>query len=215
MINQSENQKANPDDPTLLPLIMFSSYSYVWNTVTAVFEFLPWPVRWLWFKMCLRGLGSKSYIDYQTHFRYPSKISIGDDVWINRGCRFFASHQIKDAVITVGNHVRFGPEVCIFSAGHDPRFRHLPDMAASVVVDDYCWIGGRSILLPGIHIGEGAVVAAGSVVTRDVPSWSIVGGVPARFIKSRELEGENVVSPVDRVMDVDGYGPGLGDVHGK
>lgn len=175
-------------DPALWPLLAFSSHSYVWNMVYGVLDCLPWPLRYLFFKGCLGRLGRRSYIDHQTYLRYPGKISIGDNVWINRGCRFFASYRVKEVVITIGNHVRFGPEVCVFSAGHDPRFRCLPDTAASVVVEDHCWIGGRAILLPGVRIGEGAVVGAGSVVTRDVPAWSIVGGVPARQIKRRELD---------------------------
>lgn len=188
------------NDPKFLPRVMFSSHSYLWNMVSAASEFLPWPLRHLWFKACLKQLGKRSYIDYRTYFRYPSKISIGDDVWINRGCRFFASYLIKEAVIRVGNHVAFGPEVCILGAGHDPRFSHLPDTAASVIVENHCWIGGRAVLLPGVHIGEGAVVAAGSVVTRDVPPWNIVGGVPARFIKQRKLE-DGVTHIIPRLND--------------
>jgi len=169
-------------------MVLFSSHSYIWNMVGYVFELMPWPIRYLWFKVCLKHLGKRSYIDYQAYFRYPGKISIGNEVWINRGCRFFASFHIKEAVIRIGDHVAIGPEVCVFGAGHDPRFRDLPDTGGSVIIENYCWIGGRAILLPGVHIGEGAVVAAGSVVTRDVPAWSVVGGVPARFIKPRKLE---------------------------
>jgi acetyltransferase-like isoleucine patch superfamily enzyme len=145
---------------SLLNIFMFSSHSYLWNLVNIAIEFLPWPLRYLWFKLCFRRLGKRCYIDYKTYFRYPKKISIGDDVSINRGCRFFASFHIKEAVIRVGNYVAFGPEVCVFSAGHDSRFRHLPNTAGSVIVEDYCWIGGRAVLLPGVRIGEGAVVAA-------------------------------------------------------
>ncbi len=175
--------------------VVFSSHSYLWNLVNLVTELLPPPLRYLWFKLCLKRLGSKGYIDHKTYFRYPGKISIGNNVWINRGCRFFASYHVKEAVINVGNNVAFGPEVCVFSAGHGTRFRKLTNTAASVIVEDYCWIGGRAILLPGVRIGEGAVVAAGSVVSRDVPAWTIVGGVPARFIKMRTLE-----NPTDSTM---------------
>lgn len=157
-------------------------------------ELLPWTLRYICFKVSLKKLGRRCYIDYQTYFRYPGKISIGDGVWINRGCRIFASHHVRDAFIRIGNHVAFGPEVCIFGAGHATNALDLPDTASSVILDDYCWIGGRAILLSGVHIGEGAVVAAGSVVTHNVPAWSIVGGVPARFIKTRKLE-DGTISP--------------------
>jgi acetyltransferase-like isoleucine patch superfamily enzyme len=181
---------AEPDtrgEGGLLPLMLFSSHAFAWNLLHLLLDLLPWPLRHVVFKLCLMRFGRRSYIDYRTYLRYPQKIAIGDDVWINRGCRLFASHGVKDAVIRIGNHVAVGPDVCFFGAGHDIRDRRLPDTAASIVVDDYCWIGGRAILLPGVHVGEGAVVAAGSVVTRDVPAWTVVAGVPARAIKARRL----------------------------
>lgn len=182
-------------DPQLWPLFAFSSYSYAWNLAYSGLDLLPWPVRYLFFKAALHRLGRRCFIDHQTYLRYPSKISIGDDVWINRGCRFFASHHVKSATITIGNHVRFGPEVCVFGAGHDPGSLRLPDTAAPIVVRAHTWIGGRAILLPGVTIGEGAIVAAGSVVTRDVPDWTIAAGVPARVIKPRQLTDPVVPCP--------------------
>lgn len=89
--------------------------------------------------------------------------------------------------IAIGNHVAVAPEVCFLAAGHDHKQLNLPDTAASIVVGDYAWIGARSIILQSVTIGEGAVVAAGSVVTKDVPAYTVVGGCPARVIKEREI----------------------------
>lgn len=89
---------------------------------------------------------------------------------INRGCRLIAFFHHKDVEIVIGNHVAVAPEVCFLAAGHDYNRLVLPDTAASITVGDYVWIGARSIILQGVTIGEGAVVAAGSVVTRDVPA---------------------------------------------
>lgn len=106
---------------------------------------------------------------------------------INRGCRFYASHYHKDVRIRIGDHVAVAPEVSFFAAGHDYRQLSLPDTAASITVGNYVWIGARSVILQGVTIGEGAVIAAGSVVTRDVPPYTVAAGVPARVIKKREL----------------------------
>lgn len=107
---------------------------------------------------------------------------------INRGCQLIASFHHKDVEISIGNHIAVAPEVCFLAAGHDYGYLDLPDTAASITVEDYVWIGARSIILQGVTIGEGAVVAAGSVVSKDVPKYSIVAGVPAKVIKERKMK---------------------------
>lgn len=83
------------------------------------------------------------------------------------------------AQIISANHVIPGTELPIFDSGHDKK---------PVVIEQDSWVGANSIVLPGVTIGEGAVIAAGSVVTRDVAPFSIVGGNPAKLIKMREKE---------------------------
>jgi maltose O-acetyltransferase len=100
--------------------------------------------------------------------------------------------------LTIGNDVMIGPEVMIFTTNHRTDRLDLPmrEQGATdepVVIGDDVWIGARAILLPGIRIGSGAIIAAGSVVTRDVPAGAIVGGNPARLIRLRRAE----TSPVD------------------
>ena len=151
-------------------------------------DLLPMPIREPIFKLSFRAYGRMNNIDYGCYFRYPRKISIGDHVWINRNCRFYASHYIPDAMIILGSHIAIGPEVTFFSAGHDHCVLDLPDTAQSIRVGDYAWIGGRSIILPGVVIGEGAIVGAGSVVTKSVEPYTIVGGNPAVFIKRRVIK---------------------------
>ena len=143
------------------------------------------PLRRLAFRVVLGQMGTSVHIDYGAYFRYPKKIFIGNNVSINRNCGFYASHAVKDAKIVIGDNVVFGPEVALFSAGHDYRYLDLPDTAGSIIIEKNVWIGGRSIILPGVTIGEGAVVAAGSVVSKDVAPYKIVGGNPARVIKDR------------------------------
>lgn len=156
-------------------------------------ELLPHPLRYWIFKALFASLGSDAMIDYQTYFRYPWKISIGNGVWINRGCEFYGSMLAGNAHITIGDHCALGPRVRVLSATHDYHRLDLPDRAASVTIGHHVWIGAGTTILPGVSIGDGAVVAAGSVVTRDVAPFSIVAGNPARFLKFRELDDASAI----------------------
>lgn len=173
-----------------LKRLLFSTYSFAENLLRLVLELLPHPLRYWLFKVILAKLGSDSMIDYQTYFRYPWKISIGNGVWINRGCEFYGSMLAGNAQISIGDHSALAPRVRVLSATHDYHQLDLPDLAASVTIGQHVWIGAGATILPGVSIGDGAVVAAGSVVTRDVAPFSIVAGNPARFLKIRELDLE-------------------------
>ncbi|MBL9156704.1 MAG: acyltransferase [Verrucomicrobiales bacterium] len=87
--------------------------------------------------------------------------------------------------IHVGENVSIGPEATILTLGHDPRSPGFEDKGGPVKIGDHVWIGYRAIILPGIEIGEGAVVGAGAVVTKDVPPFTIVAGNPAVKIGDR------------------------------
>ncbi len=150
-------------------------------------ELLPFIMKYPIYKLLFNRVGSNFHIDFKTYFRYPSQISIGSNVSINRGCSFYPGYKIKEAKIVIGDNVAIGPEVSFFAAGHDTQDINLKDTGALIVVESNVWIGGRSIILQGVKIGEGAVVAAGSVVTKDVEPYTIVGGIPAKFIKTREI----------------------------
>lgn len=170
-----------------IALFLFSTYSYGMNLVFLLLDLLPHLLRIIVFRLILGKLGKEVLIDYGTYFRYPRKIFIGDEVAINRGCGFFASYRASGGVITIGNKVAIGPHVRIFAAGHDPSSIELIDTAAPVTIHNLVWIGANATILQGVEIGEGSVVAAGSVVTRDVPPYVIVAGCPARVIKKREI----------------------------
>jgi acetyltransferase-like isoleucine patch superfamily enzyme len=169
-------------------MVLWRGYTWVMNLVNMLLEILPMCIRNIIYKAMLSKWGGGGFIDYKTYMRYPSKISIGRNVSINRGCRLYASaHSDGKVDIEIGNHVAIGPEVSMFSAGHDYTSLDLPDTYGKITVCDHVWIGGRSIILQGVTIGEGAIVAAGSVVTKDVGAYEVVAGVPARMIKRREL----------------------------
>ena len=93
--------------------------------------------------------------------------------------------------ITIGNNVMLAPRVSIYAENHvfdhpDVLIRDQGVEKKDVIIEDDCWIAANSILLAGVTIGKGSVVAAGSVVTENVPPYSVVGGVPAKLIKSRK-----------------------------
>jgi acetyltransferase-like isoleucine patch superfamily enzyme len=134
-----------------------------------------------------KKLGKNSYIDYGTYFRYPGKISIGNQVIINKNCKFYSSFHDKKAEIIIGNNILIAPEVSVYSAGHDHSNISLPHIGSTVKINDDVWIGARSIILPGVEIGTGAVIGAGSVVTKNVPEFSIVAGNPAIMLKKRTI----------------------------
>ena len=116
---------------------------------------------------------------------YPENIHIGDMVFINRGVILTAPAPISlgknvligpYAVLNSGNHRYKNPAVAIKDQGHD---------LAPIHVGEDAWLGAHSVILPGVTVGRGAVVAAGAVVTRDVDARAVVGGVPARVIGGR------------------------------
>ena len=148
-------------------------------------EILPPFLRTFVFKLLFKEFGKNVFIDYKCYFRYPSKIKIGNNVSINRGCEFYPSRQFKDAYIILEDDAVLGPNVTFFGAGQDPSTPELPDIAATIRVARGAYIGGNSTIRYGVTIGAGAVVAAGSVVIKDVTENTVVGGVPARSIKPR------------------------------
>ncbi|WP_052063456.1 acyltransferase [Nitrincola sp. A-D6] len=111
-----------------------------------------------------------------------NKIFIGNDTYFNSETRF----ECNGDDIVIGNQVLIGPRVSFESASHNIVFEEGKGRGVftkKIVVQDKVWIGAGVIILPGVTIEEGAVVAAGAVVTKDVKKFTVVGGVPARFIK--------------------------------
>lgn len=132
-------------------------------------------------------IGTNVYIGHNTILKayYKNKLHIGNNTWIGQGCFFHSA-----AGITIGNGVGIGPHVCILTSQHRPQNREEPVLFsqlefAPVVLEDGCDIGVNTTILPGVTIGEGAIIAAGAVVTKDVPPYEIWGGVPAKKLTDR------------------------------
>jgi maltose O-acetyltransferase len=112
------------------------------------------------------------------------RLEIGDQTFINRECFFDLS-----AKVTIGKRVSVGPRTVFLTTGHEigsSRNRAGPLVPREIVIGDGVWIGAHCTILPGVRIGDGVVVAAGSVITRDVPDNALVAGVPAQI--KRDLE---------------------------
>lgn len=170
---------------------VFNYFSYAQRLVLPLLEISPPFIRRLIFKATFAEFGRGVFVDYRCYFRYPSKIKIGNNVAINLGCEFFPSRQFKDAYIILEDDVVLGPNVTFFGAGQDPRTADLPDLAASIRVCRGTYIGGNSTIRYGVTIGPGAVIGAGSVVTKDIPGNVIAAGVPARVVKQRYFNSED------------------------
>jgi maltose O-acetyltransferase len=99
----------------------------------------------------------------------------------------FALIDARSGVV-IGDNVNIAGNVTIYTLEHDPDSPTFDTKGGPVIIDDYAYIGSHVVILPGVHIGYGAVVATGAVVTQDVPPYHIVGGVPARFIRERNRD---------------------------
>ena len=118
-------------------------------------------------------------------FNDSSYIKMGENVFIGHACEFVCNTKI-----IIGNNVMLAPRVSIYAENHvfdnpDILIRDQGVAYQTVIIEDDCWIAANSIILAGVTIGKGSVVAAGSVVTENVAPYSVVAGVPAKFIKNR------------------------------
>lgn len=131
-------------------------------------------------------IGKGSTIHMWANFFDPRNIVIGEDSII--GDHAFLDGRDK---IVIGSHTDIASCVMIYNSEHNLEDKNFKAILGKVEIGDYCFIGPRVIILPGVKIGKGAVVAAGAVVTKDVNDFDIVGGVPAKLIGKRDLKKPN------------------------
>lgn len=135
-------------------------------------------------------LGANVYVGHYAILKgyYKNELRIGDETWIGQQCFFHSAGGIE-----IGKRVGIGPSVRILTSVHEEAGRSVPVLFAPVrfapvVIEDDADLGVGTIVLPGVTIGRGAVLGAGSVVTRDVPAYTIAAGVPARVLRERTAE---------------------------
>lgn len=139
--------------------------------------------RLLIYKMAGIKIGKGSRIHIGARFFYPANIRIGQGSII--GDNVFLDGRDK---LIIGNNTDIASDVMILNSEHDINSEDFHATNAPVEIGDYVFIGPRVIILPGIKIDKGAVVAAGAVVTKDVGEYMVVGGVPAEVIGERKIK---------------------------
>jgi acetyltransferase-like isoleucine patch superfamily enzyme len=150
-------------------------------------------IRRFFYRLFGMHIGSGSTIHMMARIYDPRHIRIGADTIIGERASLDGRMQMvnSNGGLVIGDHVDIASEVMIWTSQHDLKSPTWAAIEKKVTIDDYVFIGPRSILLPGVHIGRGAVVAAGAVVTKDVEALDIVAGVPAKPIGKRPVEQLN------------------------
>lgn len=168
-------------------LYRFLCYSY-----RGIYKFFVMPIL----KGALEKHGQNIYIGPHSNITYENT-SIGSYSSIGHSACFMSTR----AKIIIGNHVMFGPHVSIITGDHRIDYlgrymntiadeEKLPENDQDVVINDDVWIGSNTIILKGVSVGEGSIIAAGSIVTKDVDPYSIYAGIPAKKIKDRFSEDQ-------------------------
>jgi acetyltransferase-like isoleucine patch superfamily enzyme len=130
----------------------------------------------------LVGEANGAFINPPFYCDYGSHIFFGKNCFVNYNCTI-----IDVAKVTFGDNCQVAPNVAIYTAGHPihPATRNtLYEYGREITIGDNVWIGGNVVICPGVRIGSNSVIGAGSVVTRDIPDWSVAVGNPARVVKT-------------------------------
>lgn len=146
---------------------------------------LGYKLRYWCVKHLLRRCGTDVIVKDHCYFGNGLRLSVENRSQLGSNARL-------NGDITIGNDVLMGPDVVMMATSHEFARLDIPINLQGakeenpIVIGDDCWIGTRAIILPGVHIGKQSIVAAGAVVTRSFPDRSILVGVPARLLKTRE-----------------------------
>ena len=165
-----------------LKVLVGGLLAFIYNKIIGIL-----PIRSLrrgYLGLWLRKMGEGTSVQMGCRFLNGRKVYFGERNVINFGC-LFDGRKFR---IFTGNDVSIGPEASILTLGHDPQSSDFADRGGDVVIGNYVWICYRAIILPGVTIGEGAVVGAGAVVTKDVEPFAIMAGNPARMIGHRNRD---------------------------
>jgi acetyltransferase-like isoleucine patch superfamily enzyme len=167
------------------------------QVLTVIFS----PKTWRWFFRFLEfyykfhasaldrlgAVGKSTWIEPTVKFTHPENIFIGSHCHINHlGCL----QADKNAKIIIGNDLLMGPGTMLYASNYqlapDRPMRTQPRNYGDIVIGNDVWLGSNVVVTAGVTIGDGAVIAAGSVVTKDIPPYTIAGGIPAKPLKKRE-----------------------------
>jgi len=163
---------------------------YIW--LDQICSFVPGETGWLIRRLIYKRritIGNNAAIDEHVCIKYPERMFVGTNSYIGRGSMIQAS-----GFVDIGDDVIIGPYVKIWSSDHVFDRLDIPihlqgHTFAKVIIGNDVWIGTNAVILKGVSIGNGAIVAAGSLVNKNVPAYAVVAGNPARVLKYRIEEG--------------------------
>ena len=169
-------------------LIFFYTFvRYLPKSTTPVFGKIGLKLRRLLCQDIFLECGKKLVVENNVYFGNGKDITVGDEVG------FGSNFKTLNRTLKIGNYMMMGEDVLFLGGGHlydrtdIPMCHQSSKSKTPLTIEDDVWIGARAIILPGCrHIGKGVIIGAGSVVTRDIPDYAIVGGNPAKIIKKRE-----------------------------
>ncbi len=139
----------------------------------------------------LLGKSDGAFINPPFYCDYGSHIEVGKNFFANYNCTIIDVAKVK-----VGDNCQMAPNVAIYTAGHPihPDTRNSAfEYGKEVTIGDNVWLGGSTVICPGVHIGDNVVIGAGSVVTRDIPSWTVAAGNPCCVIHRISEEHRNKI----------------------
>ena len=129
----------------------------------------------------LFGKCEDAWVNPPFYCDYGHNIEVGKNTFINYNCTI-----IDVGKVVIGDYCQIAPNVSIYTAGHPvhPAARNTAyEYGIDITIGNSVWIGGNSVIMPGIHIGDNVVIGAGSIVTKDIPAWTVAAGNPCRVIR--------------------------------
>jgi acetyltransferase-like isoleucine patch superfamily enzyme len=155
-------------------------YFIVLALINTVHGVLPFFVRPVLYRLCGFRIHRSATLQGGIRFFHVGRLTVGEGSLINRGV-----YLDNRGAITIGRHVSIAHDAKLYTMGHDPHDPSFATKAAPIRIDDHAVVFAGAMLMPGVHVGQGAVVMAGAVVTKDVPPGRMVGGNPAVDVGER------------------------------
>jgi maltose O-acetyltransferase len=183
-------------------ICLFLYYSFAKYLPASRFRLGRWakPIRGVLCRFIFKKAGKNINVERGAYFGMGDQLQIGDNSGLGVNCQ-------ASGPIIIGNDVMIGPDVILLTQNHQfdrldiPMWKQGYKEPKPIIIHDDVWIGIRAIVLAGVHIGKGAIVAAGAIVTKDVPDYAIVGGSPAYVIKYRNKLANSPMTTNDKTQE--------------
>lgn len=169
----------NPRSSRIVDQLYFIGLAAI-NTLHGL---LPFALRPLLYRLCRFDIDRSATLQGGIRFFHVGRLSVGEGTLVNRG-----AYLDNRAGITIGKQVSIAHDVRIYTMGHDVHDETFAAKGKPVQIDDHAVVFAGAMIMPGVHLGEGSVVMAGSVVTKSVPPFRMVGGNPAQDIGERQCK---------------------------